>query len=127
MNSKFKSYKSKFLLAGLVAFTPMGVSAKTAVENETDTVNADKEMVQVAYRKVAKNDLFKGCVNKVAEQAMGSGAENLEDFLAESWKFEDGKSVNDALVAAIVRRSQTYFYAQQSASEQLKSLRSVMA
>ena len=50
---------------------------------------------------VAKNDLFKGFVNKVAEQAMGSGAENLEDFLAESWKFEDGKSVNDALVAAI--------------------------
>lgn len=60
MNSKFKSYKSKFLLAGLVAFTPMGVSAKTAVENETDTVNADKEMVQVAYRKVAKNDLLGG-------------------------------------------------------------------
>lgn len=50
---------------------------------------------------VAKNDLFKGFVNKVAEQAMGSAAENLEDFLAESWKFEDGKSVNDALVAAI--------------------------
>ena len=50
---------------------------------------------------VAKNDLFKGFVNKVAEQAMGSGAENLEEFLAESWKFEDGKSVNDALVAAI--------------------------
>ena len=50
---------------------------------------------------VAKNDLFKGFVNKVAEQAMGSGAENLEDFLAEAWKFEDGKSVNDALVAAI--------------------------
>ena len=38
----------------------MGVSAKTAVENETDTVNADKEMVQVAYRKVAKNDLLGG-------------------------------------------------------------------
>ena len=50
---------------------------------------------------VAKNDLFKGFVNKVAEQAMGSAAENLEDFLAEAWKFEDGKSVNDALVAAI--------------------------
>ncbi len=50
---------------------------------------------------VAKNDLFKGFVNKVAEQAMGSDAENLEDFLAEAWKFEDGKSVNDALVAAI--------------------------
>ena len=42
MNSKFKSYNSKFLLAGLVSLAPMAADAKTAAENETDTVAADK-------------------------------------------------------------------------------------
>ena len=60
MNSKFKLYKSKFLLAGFVALAPISVNAKTAVENEIDTVSSDKEMVQVAYRKVAKKDLLGG-------------------------------------------------------------------
>lgn len=60
MNSKFKSYNSKFLLAGLVSLAPMAADAKTAAENETDTVAADKEMVNVAYRKVAKGDILGG-------------------------------------------------------------------
>lgn len=60
MNSKFKSYNSKFLLAGLVSLAPMVADAKTAAENETDTVAADKEMVNVAYRKVAKGDILGG-------------------------------------------------------------------
>ena len=60
MNSKFKLYKSKFLLAGFVALAPISVNAKTAVENEIDTVSSDKEMVQVAYRKVANKDLLGG-------------------------------------------------------------------
>lgn len=52
MNSKFKSYNSKFLLAGLVSLAPMAADAKTAAENETDTVAADKEMVNVDRKSV---------------------------------------------------------------------------
>jgi elongation factor Ts len=50
---------------------------------------------------VAKNDLFKGFVHQVAEQAMDTTAADLDAFMAEPWKFEEGKSVNDALVAEI--------------------------
>ena len=60
MNTKFKSYKSKLLLAGLVVLAPVGVDAKEAVEQATDTAGAEKEMVQVAYRKVAKKDILGG-------------------------------------------------------------------
>ena len=44
MNTKFKSYKSKLLLAGLVVLAPVGVDAKAAVEQATDTAGAEKEM-----------------------------------------------------------------------------------
>ena len=50
---------------------------------------------------VAKNDLFKGFVHQVAEQAMDTTATDLDAFMAEPWKFETGKSVSDALVAEI--------------------------
>ena len=50
---------------------------------------------------VAKNDLFKGFVHQVAEQAMDTTAAALDAFMAEPWKFEAGKSVSDALVAEI--------------------------
>ena len=50
---------------------------------------------------VAKNDLFKGFVHQVAEQAMDTTATDLDAFMAEPWKFEAGKSVSDALVAEI--------------------------
>ena len=50
---------------------------------------------------VAKNDLFKGFVHQVAEQAMDTTAADLDAFMAEPWKFEAGKSVSDALVAEI--------------------------
>ena len=60
MNTKFKSYKSKLLLAGLVVLAPVGVDAKAAVEQATDTAGAEKEMVQVPYRKVAKKDILGG-------------------------------------------------------------------
>jgi elongation factor Ts len=50
---------------------------------------------------VAKNDLFKGFVHQVAQQAMDTEAADLDAFMAEPWKFEEGKTVNDALVAEI--------------------------
>ena len=60
MNSIFKSYNYKLFVASLVALAPLGANAKTAQTSESDTASADKEMVQVAYRKVAKDDLLGG-------------------------------------------------------------------
>ena len=60
MNSRFKSYNYKLFVASLVALAPLGVNAKTAQTSESDTASADKEMVQVAYRKVAKDDILGG-------------------------------------------------------------------
>lgn len=57
MNPKFKSCKSKFLLATFAIVSPLCTNARVL---ETDTVNGDKELVQVAYRKVAKKDLLGG-------------------------------------------------------------------
>ncbi|MDD2981086.1 MAG: translation elongation factor Ts, partial [Hespellia sp.] len=50
---------------------------------------------------VAKNDKFQGYVEKVAEQAMDTTAADLEGFLAEPWKFEEGKTVSEALAGQI--------------------------
>ena len=60
MNSIFKSYNYKLFVAGLVALAPLSADAKTAQADETDSLNADKEMVQVAYRQVAKDELLGG-------------------------------------------------------------------
>ena len=60
MNLKIKSCKSKFLLAGLVALVPVGIDAKAATTPVNDTTDANKEMVQVAYRKVDKRDILGG-------------------------------------------------------------------
>ena len=57
MNPKFKSCKSKFLLATFAIVSPLCTNARVL---ETDTVSGDKELVQVAYRKVAKKDLLGG-------------------------------------------------------------------
>jgi len=60
MNLKIKSCKSKFLLAGLVALVPVSIDAKAATTPVNDTTDANKEMVQVAYRKVDKRDILGG-------------------------------------------------------------------
>ena len=50
---------------------------------------------------VAKNEKFRTYVAQVAEQALETGAADIEAFLAEPWKFEDGKTVQDALESEI--------------------------
>ena len=50
---------------------------------------------------VAKNEKFRDYVAQVAEQALASGAVDIDAFLAEPWKFEEGKTVQDALEAEI--------------------------
>ncbi len=65
--------------------------AKKAVVVE---VNAETDFV-------AKNDKFQGYVAQVAEQAMETEAEDVEAFLAETWKFDTTKTVNEALAGQI--------------------------
>lgn len=65
--------------------------AKKAVAVE---VNAETDFV-------AKNDTFRGYVAQVAEQALDSNAADIEDFLAETWKFDTTKTVNEALAGQI--------------------------
>ena len=50
---------------------------------------------------VAKNQIFRDYVAQVAEQALETEADSIEAFLAEPWKFEDGKTVQDALESEI--------------------------
>lgn len=65
--------------------------AKKAVVVE---VNAETDFV-------AKNDKFQGYVAQVAEQAMETEAQDVEAFLAETWKFDTTKTVNEALAGQI--------------------------
>ncbi len=50
---------------------------------------------------VAKNDKFQGYVAQVAEQALETKAADVDAFLAETWKFDTTKTVNEALAAQI--------------------------
>ena len=50
---------------------------------------------------VAKNEKFQNYVQQVAEQAMETGAADIDAFLAEPWKFDNSVSVKDALAAQI--------------------------
>ena len=50
---------------------------------------------------VAKNDTFQAYVAQVAEQAMETSATNVEAFLAETWKFDTTKTVQEALAGQI--------------------------
>ena len=50
---------------------------------------------------VAKNDKFQGYVAQVAEEVMETEAADVEAFLAETWKFDTTKTVNEALAAQI--------------------------
>ena len=50
---------------------------------------------------VAKNEKFQGYVAQVAEQALETSAADIDAFFAEPWKFEEGKTVNEALAGQI--------------------------
>ncbi len=50
---------------------------------------------------VAKNEDFQAYVAAVAEQAVNSDANDLDAFLAESWRADSSKTVKDALVDKI--------------------------
>ena len=50
---------------------------------------------------VAKNEKFQNYVSQVAEQALETEAADVEAFLAEPWKFDTSKTVNEALAGQI--------------------------
>ena len=50
---------------------------------------------------VAKNEKFQSYVAQVAEQALDSNAADIDAFLAETWKFDTTKTVNEALAGQI--------------------------
>ena len=50
---------------------------------------------------VAKNDTFKGFVSAVAQQAAETNAADLDEFMAETWKEDSSKSVQEALVEKV--------------------------
>ncbi len=50
---------------------------------------------------VAKNEKFQGYVAKVAEQALETKAADIDAFLAEPWKFDESKTVNEELAGQI--------------------------
>jgi elongation factor Ts len=50
---------------------------------------------------VAKNEKFRDYVAQVCEQALDTEAADIDAFLAEPWKFEAGKTVNEALAGQI--------------------------
>lgn len=65
--------------------------AKKAVAVE---VNAETDFV-------AKNDTFQGYVAQVCDQAIDTDAADIDAFLAETWKFDNTKTVAEALAAQI--------------------------
>ena len=75
---------------GIVA-TLVSEDGKKAVAVE---VNSETDFV-------AKNEKFQNYVAQVAEQALETKAANVEEFLAETWKFDSSKTVNEALAGQI--------------------------
>lgn len=71
--------------------TLLSADEKKAVVVE---VNAETDFV-------AKNDKFQAYVAQVAEQALETTAATTEEFLAETWKFDNTKTVNEALAGQI--------------------------
>ena len=50
---------------------------------------------------VAKNEKFQAYVAQVAEQALKTEAADIDAFLAETWKFDTTKTVNEALAGQV--------------------------
>lgn len=71
--------------------TIVSADEKSAVVVE---VNAETDFV-------AKNEKFQTYVAQVAEQAMETGAADIDAFLAEPWKFDTSVSVKEALAAQV--------------------------
>ena len=83
--------KASRIAAEGIVMLKVAENGKKAVAVE---VNAETDFV-------AKNEKFQGYVAQVAEQAMETTAADIDAFLAETWKFDTTKTVNEALAGQI--------------------------
>ena len=70
----------------------------TAIENDKKAVIVE---VNSETDFVAKNEDFRAYVAQVANQALESGAADMDAFLQEAWKADPSKTVKDSLVEKI--------------------------
>ena len=83
--------KASRIAAEGIVMLKVAENGKKAVAVE---VNAETDFV-------AKNEKFQGYVAQVAEQALDTAAADIDAFLAETWKFDTTKTVNEALAGQI--------------------------
>lgn len=83
--------KASRIAAEGIVMLKVSEDGKKAVAVE---VNAETDFV-------AKNEKFQGYVAQVAEQALETSAADIDAFLAETWKFDTSKTVNEALAGQI--------------------------
>ena len=83
--------KASRIAAEGIVMLKVAEDSKKAVAVE---VNAETDFV-------AKNEKFQASVAQVAEQALETEAADIDAFLAEPWKFDTSKTVNEALAGQV--------------------------
>ena len=83
--------KASRIAAEGIVMLKVAEDSKKAVAVE---VNAETDFV-------AKNEKFQAYVAQVAEQALETEAADIDAFLAETWKFDTSKTVNEALAGQV--------------------------
>ena len=83
--------KASRIAAEGIVMLKVAEDSKKAVAVE---VNAETDFV-------AKNEKFQAYVEQVAEQALETEAADIDAFLAETWKFDTTKTVNEALAGQV--------------------------
>ena len=83
--------KASRIAAEGIVMLKVAEDSKKAVAVE---VNAETDFV-------AKNEKFQAYVAQVAEQALETEATDIDAFLAETWKFDTTKTVNEALAGQV--------------------------
>ena len=83
--------KASRIAAEGIVMLKVSEDGKKAVAVE---VNAETDFV-------AKNEKFQAYVAQVAEQALETEAADIDAFLAETWKFDTTKTVNEALAGQV--------------------------
>ena len=83
--------KASRIAAERIVMLKVAEDSKKAVAVE---VNAETDFV-------AKNEKFQAYVAQVAEQALETEAADIDAFLAETWKFDTTKTVNEALAGQV--------------------------
>ena len=83
--------KASRIAAEGIVMLKVAEDSKKAVAVE---VNAETDFV-------AKNEKFQAYVAQVAEQALETEAADIDAFLAETWKFDTTKTINEALAGQV--------------------------